>query len=214
MRLLVCTYSLGEDTLVAQVGIGYLFDFGIRSIWVDDAVLPSNSLPVPLGIISLLLLKVLELALEGPFERLDLRPLCPIIGVAQGVLLQKLDLVLDLCVPDLRVGYNGLEFGTGAVVGRGEHALVNIGNSLDVRSKLTDALLCAFNAREEIISAQRLGPGRLDGVALARQAVEGHVCMRDVLPIRLRWAQGTSLRILRRLRVIGLAMALERCWRV
>lgn len=50
---------------------------------------------------------------------------------------------------------------------------------------------------------------RLHSVDLRRQAAHRHVCMRGVWRSRVGRAQGTSLRVLRWLRVIQLAMALE-----
>lgn len=89
-------------------------------------------------------------------------------------------------------------------------------DGLDVRGELADATLCAFDAREEVIAIERLWSWRLHaGVCAVDTAiVHWHVGVRNILLLRVGLAQRTGLRILRRLRVVGLAMALERRGRV
>ena len=148
------TYRLREDALVAPITVLRLLDLGVGRFRVDDAILASNRLAIPLAVVGLLALKVLELLLERALEVLDLALLEAVAGVAPGIPFQKLDLVLDLRVADLRLRDNGLELGGGAVVGRGQHALVDVGDGLDVGRELVDALLCARDAREEVFLAE------------------------------------------------------------
>lgn len=105
-----------EDALITPVGVRGLLHFGLGCLRVDDSVLTGDGLAVPLGVVCLFPLKVLELSLERPLQRLDLCLLERIAGIACGITLEELDLVLDLGVSDLCLRNDALELGRRAVV--------------------------------------------------------------------------------------------------
>lgn len=83
--VILSTYSLCEDALVAQIRVCDFIDLGIRRIRVDDAVLAPDGLAIPSGVFCLLFLEVFKLRLERLLQRLNLRPLHLVIGVAHSI---------------------------------------------------------------------------------------------------------------------------------
>ena len=75
------------------------------------------------------------------------------MGWARRIALKELDFVLDLRVPDLRLRDDALELVGGAVVGRRQHALVDVGDGGDIGGELGDSALCAVDALEEVLLA-------------------------------------------------------------
>lgn len=103
------TYSLCEDALITPVRVRRLLHLCVGRFRVDDAVLAANSLAIPLGVVGLLPLEVLELRLELPLQRLDLRLLERVVAASRRIALEELDLILDLSVADLCLRHNSLE---------------------------------------------------------------------------------------------------------
>ena len=87
---------------------------------------------------------------------------------------------------------------------------MDVGDGLDVRRELTDSLLHAFNALKEFLLSQGLRSGRLQwrlGICAVLRR-HGRICVRHIL--RVCWTQGARLRVLRGLRVIGVAVLKRR----
>lgn len=95
------TYSLCENTFLAPISIRCFVDLSIGRLRVDDTVLTTNRLAVPLRVVRLLRLEVFKLLLESVLQRVHLVLLEGVVRVPRRILLQEFDLILDLRVPDL-----------------------------------------------------------------------------------------------------------------
>lgn len=83
-------------------------------------------------------------------------------------------------------------------------------NGLDVGCELANARLCAFDAREEVLAAEGLRSRRLHAVVSSRLVVCRRVVHRHVGMRYVGWlCVCAGLRILRWLRIVGIATTLE-----
>lgn len=126
------TYRCLEHALVAPVCLCCLLHLGIGRVWVHNSVLPRNLFSVSLLIVRLLHPIFLQLLLETTLQLRNLCVLHLIILTPRCIRLQKLDLVLDARVQDLRLRDHRFELVRRAAVGGRKSALVQDGDLADV----------------------------------------------------------------------------------
>lgn len=79
------TYSRLENTLVTPISLGRLANFVLSSVRVDDTVLASDLVAVPLTVRTLFFLVAAQFALEFGFDRVDLALLHVTAGIGRLV---------------------------------------------------------------------------------------------------------------------------------
>lgn len=188
-----------EDALVTPVSIRCLLHLRLSRLGIDNAVLPRNGFTVPLGVVRLLLVEVLQLFPERALQRLNLRSLQRILRLPCGIPLEILDFVLDLPVLHLGVGDYALELRRGLVIGRRQHALVDVCDFSNAPRELADPDFGTIDARQKVLLAQWL--------RAVREGLCGSIPVTLLrLLVRLVWRRLLLRRICRCLRVLRILM--------
>jgi hypothetical protein len=107
------TYSCLENTLIAPISLSRLLHLVLGSLRINNAILSRNLLLIPLSILPLLILILLQPILELILQTANLGILSHRAAGPLSICLEKLDLVSDLRVEDLRLGNEVLERGRG-----------------------------------------------------------------------------------------------------
>lgn len=144
-----------EDTLVTPVGISGLLQLGFGGVLVDDSVLAHDLLAAALSVGLLLLQELLDGVLEIIVETVELA-LLQGKGAVLGcrplrIRLQRLDLVLDGRVLELRFGDLGVKLGLSMAVGAGQGSMVKRFDSADNLGQALNFLANGRHALEELV---------------------------------------------------------------